>query len=273
MKWIVDQFSNRDIALMAWLGIFFLVFLLQKKIRKALLSFFKILFAKNLASIFIVFGIYILGTVLFLKLINLWDSQNLKDTIFWFFGVAIVLMMNIHKAKDFLFFKSIVKDTVKWTIFIEFWLNFYSFSLGVELILLPLLLLLFLIQTVSGMRKEQKDVYRAITNVLSFIGLCILIFVLYKTIVSYQGLLTKTTLISLLLPIILSIMLIPFLYLTAVYMGYERLFVHLRNVIPDEARLKELRKAVFLETKFNINKISKLNINLPKELIVLLLTQ
>jgi hypothetical protein len=152
----------------------------------------------------------------------LWNIGLLKITIFWFFGWAIVMLMNSNKAgveKKYL--KNTLKGIVGLTVLISFIADFYTFPFFVEIFLVPFAVFMTVLVSYSGM----KDVYHPIHTFLNWtmiiFGILILGINLYRAISNFRNFATFGTLQEFLLPILLSIMLLPFIYLLAVYMRYQ----------------------------------------------------
>jgi len=264
MQTILDTFTNRELALIIWLTLALFASTLRKDIRESLGQLLKGLFARKLFTLFALLTLYVFGTILALHFWGLWDISLLKDTLFWFFTVALVLYFNVHKAKDTRYFKNILTESFKWTIVIEFLVNFYTFSLVTELIMLPILILVSATQAVSETAKQHESVNKFLTNILALIGLSFFLFALYKTVETYQEVFTVHNLHELLLPAILTILFLPFIYFVAVYMNYETLFIRI-NFVTEDAKLKKaLKKEILFAANLNLNRLKVLSDNLRK---------
>lgn len=264
MQKIIDIFTTRELAFLIWLTIFCISIIFVEFTRKSFPSIIKSFFVKSIISIITLLTIYVFVSVVLLKLLTLWDTSLVKDTIFWFFGFAIVTLFNIPKAKEKGFFKSIILDSFKWTIFIEFLINFYTFSLTTELILLPLLLFITMTQTYSKSDPENENVTRFLTNIMTLIGLGILMYVLYKTITDYKIVFTKNNFYTFLLPLFLTILILPFFYFVALYMRYEELFVHADFLSNDKEKCRKLKLEILKTAKLNLEKVTTINVNINK---------
>lgn len=98
--------------------------------------------------------VYVLLIIYFLYEIKFWNPTLLKETIFWYFGVAFISLVNANKVnQDEEYFKKIFKDNLKLIVILELITTFYSFSLIVELILVPLLLIITML---SAFRSLQE---------------------------------------------------------------------------------------------------------------------
>ncbi len=260
MKAILDIFSTRELAFLIWLGLFATFLLLfAKGVGKGFLNLVATFLDKQIVIPFLLQVSFICVVIFLFYKVDLWDKSLLKDTIFWFFGVALVLFFSINKAKDFSFFKTVIKESVKWTIIIEFIVNLYTFSLLTELILLPFLLLVVLMQTVSETDKKNEQVTKLLKNILSLFGLTVLVYVTYKTFSMPNKLFDSKNLFSFSLPIVLTLFLIPFIYPLALFANYQTLFVRLNFISKDTVIRRRLKKQILLTANININKLTSIS--------------
>src|ERR1019366_8033017 len=155
MQTFIASFSNREIALFFWLSVLFLWFLAKKEIRTSFGGVLKAFLNKCFLTFSFILVIYTILMVFCMHKIDLWDILLLKETLFWFFGVAFVLMMNITKVKGMDYFKSTVKHSIRGAVIIEFLVNFYTFSLAIELVFIPLIVILSLTKFYLEIKKER----------------------------------------------------------------------------------------------------------------------
>lgn len=264
MKLITDIFSTRELALLIWLFIALAVINFRKNTRESLSRIFKLLFGKQIGTILLLFILYIILTVFLLWKISIWDLSLMKDTLFWFISVALVLFLSINKVRDTHFFKETVKESFKWTIIVEFLVNFYTFSLPVELILLPIMLFLVLTQAYSKTERKYEKASKFLTK---FIGIIVLVFIgfaTYKTFCNSQGFFTLHNLLAFLLPSILTILLIPLLYMFALYINYEEMFIRIDFLTNDNNKKKSLKREILLLANVRLNRLTKISKNIKK---------
>ncbi|MBS1537682.1 MAG: hypothetical protein JST20_08045 [Bacteroidetes bacterium] len=264
MTKLTDIFSTRELSLLIWLTVLIITLTFGKEIRKSMLGVISAFFATKIVLVFALLTIYVGLIVFLLKSFSLLDVTLFKDTIFWFFSFAIVTFFSINKAKDIGFFKSILVDSFKWTIFLEFLVNFYTFSLTTELILFPFILIVTTTQAFSQTDKKNEQVTKLLTNILSIIVTAYFLYALYKTLFDYKNVFTLHNLNSLVLPLLLTTLLLPFYYLLAVIMQYEELFIRADFMTNDKNKSKLLKREILMTAKFNLNKIKTIKTNLNK---------
>lgn len=254
----LNLLTTREQAVIIWTAIFLIFALLQENLRKAIFGVLKVFFQRKIFIPFSAMLLYIALVVHLLSQIQLWNVFLLKETIFWVFGTALVLFMNLNKASEDGYFRRIISDNLKVVLVLMFLINFYTFSLFVELILLLLLVFTVAISTYAGIKKEYQSVKKAANFILSAWGVFVAIFVFKGVLYSYQNLLTADNLLAFSLPLILTFALLPFLYFFAVFMTYETLFIRIEAMIGRrDKQLADSTKRKILKT-FTLN-LKKLN--------------
>ena len=256
-------FNNREIALLLWLAVIFLAVLLSK-LRKSLVPIVKILTSKMFLIIFSLIGAYLFGIILLLKNLEVWQTSNLKDVLFWLFTVGLILVFKINDAKSNAYFKGIFLSAIKWTIILEFVVNLYSFSLFTEIVILPVLVFLAMTQAVAEMDEKHKVVSKFLQNVIAIAGLSIFSYSLYKTIVNFDDVLTFQNLVSFLLPSTITVLFIPFVYFLALYSTYESYFIHLDFMTVKKDKVKETKKLILRIANINLDKLLRIKKNFEK---------
>lgn len=128
----------------------------------------------------------------------------------------------------------------------------------------PIIVFVGLIQAFSQTDKKHQVVTNLFTNILTLIGTGYFLYALYKTILDYKTLFTTQNLFSLLLPIILTITILPFLYGLALFMKYETLYIRIRFMTNDNDKKREIKKAIFSTAKFNLSKLKVIDKGLNK---------
>jgi len=256
-------FNNREIALLFWIALIVLALLLSK-LRKSLVPIFKILTGKMFLIIFSLIGAYLYGIILLLQNLEVWQSSNLKDVLFWLFSVGLILVFKINDAKSNAYFKGIFLSAIKWTIVLEFIVNLYSFSLLTEIIILPVLVFLAMTQAVAEMDEKHKMVLKFLQNVIPVAGLLIFSFSLYKTVINFDAVLTFQNLVVFLLPSTITILFIPFVYFLALYSTYESYFIHLDFMTIKKDKVKVVKKLILKIANINLDKLLRIKRNFEK---------
>jgi len=259
IDFITENFNNREISLAIWLFFLLVAFLSKKEIRASALKVIKVFFGKKIFTIYLIMTAYVILLIYLLYEIKFWNSALLKETIFWYFGIAFVSLVNANKVnQDEKYFKNIFKDNLKLIVILEFITTLYSFSLIVELFLDPLLLLIAMLSAFTEVyKKEYYRVKKVIDSIFSLIGVLILVFTLYKIITDIYGLVNVINLTSFLLPPILTLLFIPFIYFFALLMSYEIFFVRLKFFIKNKYELNYAKWKIFTSFHFRLRQLNK----------------
>lgn len=268
MGLLLDSLSNREIAITIWFSIFLVWVLTNKDVRKSFLELFKAIFVTQIIFPITILIFYVGVLVWALQKFNFWEPAHIKSTVFWLFG-AIILFFNNFKAKTSRYFSEIIKDSFKLAIVIDYVFNFYVFSLPVELAFVPVLFLVVTTQAYSQTKEEEKYILtgKILSRVMGIFGIIIFTFTIYKTITNFEPLINIFSLKDLLLPLFLTIALVPLLYLVALYSSYDSLFTRLNSVLkPNSKEFGLLKKKIYRVTGLSLDRLNRLNSEINKPL-------
>ncbi|MBC7525457.1 MAG: hypothetical protein H7239_13595 [Flavobacterium sp.] len=181
---IINSLSNREIATLVWMVVILSVLIYVSKSSKAFLDLIKCFFAKKLTICYLIFIVYLGSIIYILNRIGLWENYLFKDFLFWFFGVALFTFFGftkIHKNRDLL---NLTLKTFSMTLFLEFIINFYNFSLLEEFIFIPFISFIAILQIFAETYKEREghqQVSNLLKTTLSYVGFTLIAYVTYKT--------------------------------------------------------------------------------------------
>ena len=224
LEQITTIFNNREIATIFWVIVLLLWALIKSKdFRKSLRDLFTVAF--NLRKFFFLMTIYIFISITLLYKIGLWNLGLTKISIFWFFGWAVFSLLSppkIEGKKRNL--KKMVINLLGFTAVISFVSNMYSFSLWLELCLVPFVILLAALSAVSAHdpNTKNKSGGRVFNGMWVCLGVVIFGFSLYKAFTDLNNFASIGTLQEFLLPILLSLIFVPFVYALSVYSRWEQ---------------------------------------------------
>lgn len=265
MNSLYNIFSTREIALAIWFLVFLIFISRTKEVRQSIIRIIKAIFAKRFILTFSTMLLYILIVIILLSYIRFWDVSLLKDTILWILFSGVVLFMNSDKVEsvDYFvnYFSKLIKDNIKIVVVWEFLVNLYIFSLSWELILIPVVFLFTIAETLFPKQgKSYENVAPFGKNVLGLIGLVVVGYVVYRTIAEYEHLFSISNIKSLLLPVLLVILTLPYFYALALYTNY-RSFINVvkhlhRNEKPEIS--KGLIKATLKYANINLNTLKRI---------------
>lgn len=253
-------FSTREIATALWLLLFFAWALCKPEIRKAIghvaQSFFHL---RILVPIFLM-AAYVWAIIAGLKTIGIWRADLLKDTIIWFCFGAIAMLARFATAdRPRNAFRETLTDSLKVVILVEFLVNTYTFPLIAELALVFLLSSLAILDAYADTKKEFKALSKVLKWVQAILGMTILTSAVTRAWADWQNLESLDTLRSVALVPILSVSLLPFLYLLVLYAKYEVVFVRLDFGPPMSPGLKRYaRKRILMHGGLHLGRLDNL---------------
>lgn len=257
MAFDLDIFSSREKALIVWFFLFMLWAIPQRNIRKSLWAVVKVLFQKKIFAVIMAMFIYASMLVYAFYRVHAWDISLLKDTAFWVLGSAFVLLMNVGDAsKEDGYFKKLILDNLKLIVLLEFVINFYTLNFWIEMIVIPILSLVAVVSAVSKTKPEFAPAKKLADSILWFFGVCLIIFTVSNICKNYHSLLDMSNLRAVMLPPVLTITYVPFLYFFALTMLYETLFVRVDIFLSNRKDLARLIKMETIKTcKANLKKL------------------
>lgn len=205
--------SNRELAVAIWMVPVLILALSSKNSRHSVVQVGKLLFRPPILHILTSKGLYTVGVVVALRHAHLWTVDLAKDTVLWFLFSGVISGFTILTTPSAeVKWTKLLTDQLKVVILLEFLVNTYTFSLPVELVLIPVLTLLALFDVVIKSDPSQMRAGQFTTRLQVLIGLGILILAARSAIRDYTQLQTVDALRSLLLAPLLSILSIPLWY-------------------------------------------------------------
>lgn len=220
---LLEILNTRELASIIWGLVIFLYAARSKSVRESLGSLLKTAFTGIMLKIFLLMGVYIIVMVLLISQSSLWFPALIKEVIIWIFGTGIVLIMKAGKTTDKKFFIGVLVDSIKFTVLVEFVVQLYTFNIVVELLLVPILILIVGMNVVSKYREDAQIVKKFTDYLLGAIGITYLIYSASQILSNIQQFTTYSNLASFLVPIALTILFLPFVYLLSVFAVYDEL--------------------------------------------------
>lgn len=259
-------FNNREMAIGTWIVFIVIIGLFTKPVKDFIKSAFPIIFCRKFIVFYCVFIIFFVVTIYFLHRIGFWEFDLLKDTIFWVLFVELPLFVKtIEKAKDAHFFVKLIKENITLVVIIEFVLNFWSFGLLTEFILVPCTVFVAVLYAIASLEEKYLKVRNFLKGIFLILGVAIIIFTIKNIIQTPEQLFNITTLKELLLPILLLVLNLPVVYGLALHSTYEQLFLRLKGNTKEKAKMK---RRLILFAGINLAKVTSVRENIAQTLII-----
>jgi hypothetical protein len=232
--WVLD---NRELALLGWVVALLLIAPLAiPRTRKSLGSLAKQVFASKLTFVFGGMMLYTASLCYVAWQSGIWTAEQLPETVLWFFAGGFVLLMNTDKAgKGERFIRQAVLQAIGLSAAVEFVANTQPFPLLIEVILAPVLVTLgAAIAVVAHQGDEFIHVKRFLEGILVIVGLAFLLNSVWHAVVAQDDFFSLTRFRDFLVPILLTVCFVPFVYLFALWSMYEFTFLRINFLVKDK---------------------------------------
>lgn len=249
--------STREWAIFIW-GMLFLIYgLCHKKIRESFWNVVVICCRRRIRRLFEIILLYVIAITIVFYHLPIWNNLYLKDIIIWFLFSGLIYCFNaVSGESDETYISKVLKNNLKLTIFLEFSMNTFTFNIWIELIIIPIITIIMVMDAIAERKEEYKNTHRLLNLILAIIGF----WILYKTILTgikeYKELNAINTLVSFMIPIVYLILIIPLMYILELYSKYELLFIRMTFEEENDKHIKiRHRIAVFCACTFSVRRV------------------
>lgn len=262
-----NQLNNREWASVFWLSLILLLLLLWRETRPILVSLLPIAAHR---TVWLSFTVLLVWTGILVALayrIHLWSTDLIKDTVIWSGSAAVALFFSLTDvARKPHFFRRAAAATLKFTPFVEFYVNLYVFPLLVELISQPVITVLVMLSFIAGRDQKDRTAKVVINGLLSMVGLALFVFVAVSLIHNWHQIDWPDTLRRLVLPIWLTLGVLPYLYALSLFFNYQQAFRLLRRTSQDPMAIRRAKLALLTELNVRTRTVGNFGIPWPDRL-------
>ena len=242
MNDILASISNREFAALFWLSAFLILVLSREKSREPLQNVLRTFFKPVIVIPLLLAAIYAAGEIALLSHFGWWSPANLKTTLVWVITFAFVSMFEVLSAKDRKAgLGRITGEILTVTVALTFIVELHNFSLPIELIALPLVTMLVLMAEVAKHKPKHADAPKLLDALAALIGLGYFGFSLWMSYVSWQETATWANALEFLIPLLLSLGFLPFLYVWIIYVTYNDVLTGISIIGLDKNLLSRAR--------------------------------
>lgn len=242
----MDIFSTRELATAFWVGAILIAvgmaIVTNKKIRQGFIGVLKCFFNRKLRKLWEIYFLYIGIITLMFSRSPIWKNIYLKDIILWTLFSGLTICMNaVAGEADEKYISKVLKDNIRFTVVTEFLLSTFTFSLWVELIIIPITTVIVLFDTVAEHKSDAIAVHKLLQDVMAFAGLCVILQTVRVGILEYRELNVINTLVSFFIPIVYLLFVTPLEYAFELYSKYEMLFIQMHFKEPSDKMVRRKR--------------------------------
>ena len=212
----MDILNNREIAIALWLlAISIYIFSSSKmaEVRNALKGVMAALFVRQIMSVLCLMVAYMAIVIYWLSDLGLWNFEQLKNTVFWCVSVGFISLFKLEKIKkDKHFFKHSVIDNLKLLAILQFVVGVYTFTLWVEVLLVPVLALLGAMLAIAETDRRHHQVKVFLEYCLSSFGVVLIVYTLYMLITNFGEFGKEKTAYDFFVSPLLTLCYLPFVF-------------------------------------------------------------
>ena len=224
----------------------FILCLFPKGVRSGMSDVLKTCMQRQLLILFGSLAANIIGLCWLLFWLGLWIPDQMSSTVLWFLLSGIALTGRIFYVKeDEDYFKKLFLDSFKVTGIFEFLSVAYSFSLPIELVLVPSMAFVGLMLVFADIKEEHARV----KTLFEWIASTVAVIILWKSIGSIweqpEDFFTTLTGRNFLLPALLTVGSIPFFYILYCYSHIEYARIQIDRKTFQSVELKHYAKKCF----------------------------
>jgi len=254
---MADVFNTREIATLCWLGVALAWMLSKAPFRKLLWGVVRAFFRRQILSAVCVMALYSTGAVVLLAAVGMWGIALRKDTIVWFCASAMAMAMRLitwEASEDVLW--KVIAENFRVVILLEFLVNTYTFSLPAELVLMPSITLIVMLNEYASAHKQDAQVANFTQGLQALIGFAILAIAVIRAVSDLTTLGSVDTLRRVALAPLLSLLFIPCLYALVLASKYQQVFLRL-DIGPkkDPAVKRYARRRILAHVGLSMRKI------------------
>ena len=261
--------TNREIAAIIWISITIIVAIFTKIGRKFFKTIIPPLICRKFIIFYVVFLSYFCLAIYLLYLVGFWNRNLLKDTVFWVVFVEFpIFVKTIEKAKDKYFFINLIKENITLIIIIDFILEFWTFSLFIEIIIVPVAIIFSIVYVLISRENKNQKIKRFFDNIILIGGIVIILNAFVHLFQAPLELLNVYSIKEFSLPILLLLTNLPIIYGLALYSTYEQVFLHVKG---NSSEKNKMKKSIILFAGIYLDKITDVRNN-PNQTTMISLT-
>ncbi|GEM_PF-6338522 len=264
---IHNIFNNRELVFIFYIFIIGLIVIIQdNEVIKSIKTLIGAALQKELILYFFILIPYAVFYIFLLLKTPYWINEYFKDFFVWFFITAVPLAFNAICAKDHPnYFRKNIIANFKYTSLVVFILSNSTYSFIVELLWVPISFYVILINNISFKGGYTLQV-KILTCFIKFSWYSFFVLsALYNIAVQNNTAVIQDLIIKFCLPIILSMVLTPYIYIVILIIKYRDLFQVLKSRETCSIKSKIYHRAKLLKlcglSTTRQNKFDKLVIN------------
>jgi hypothetical protein len=254
------ELNNREIAMLVWTGLLLLWMLSRRDMRPALGGVLRAFLQPTILGWLLAFVAYLSGCVWLAEQAGLWQSQLVNETAFWFLATGFVLFMGVNEVSgqdDFLW--KAAKRVLALGLLAEIFINLVVMPLWVEFLFLPVVTFVVLMQVFVEGKEEYAQIKKLADWLSAFIGLGLFAFVAISLLLDPAQLDPAYLARLLALPLWLTLLSLPFIYLLGLFVAYEKAFRRIDFWATEKRNARKAKLAMLTGLRFRARRVGQFN--------------
>jgi hypothetical protein len=248
-------FSSREIASLIWLSALAAWSLTKPAVRSSLRTLAASALGPHISVPIMALAAYAAGEVWLLHRIGFWTEDLTKDTVVWFVATTatVLWLASTVTSETHSIVQRLLADQVATIVLLEYFLNTYTFSLPIELVLQPALAVLA-VQRVIGSQTDSRRM-GTLSAFQALIGFVVFGAALHQAWSTHTGFDAAATLRSIALPPLLSILFMPAAYVLLLYTVYDTMFSGLHHGLGADGTFpRKARRLLICHFRFSLRR-------------------
>lgn len=237
-------FDNRELAILIWLALLFILMLANREFRKSILNFLKVFCVPQILTSFLLMSMYVAGEVFLLESVGAWNESQIKNTAKWYILVAAIEIFKAGNIKDKEnYFLGVIARNFTLLAILEFIVAIQPFSFWIELLLVPITVFMVMASAMAETKPELNSVKGLFAALLSAIGFSMLMYGVFYVCNNFDSIDKELKVMDFLTPILLSILYLPFVFLFSLYVLYDGILVRI-NIYTDDSSIRRYARYI-----------------------------
>ncbi len=213
--------TNRELASVLWVGVILAVALPRPGARKTIGDLVRAFMVRSIIVSVLAYVGYVAVAVLAARAFGLWNTSLSKDTLIWLVTVGLPLLFGNRDSAKPGFYRRTARRTVGISVFVGFYMNLALFPLWAEFLLQPVIAIVVIASATGKYNPKLAPAKRLADRMSALIGLALLGYVTWTVGTQLSDLDGLDLGLSLLLPIWLTLAVLPFIYPFSLLLSYE----------------------------------------------------
>lgn len=230
--------SNRDMSLVVWAAVFIVYVMLSRRmvhVRKSLVDVARAFLRKKVIYVVAFVALYFVLSSYVLFLLGLWDFGQLRNTIVCFVVVGLFHIAKIQRDGAVGVVLREVVDSFSVAAIIGFLVDTVNFSLTIEILLVPVVVLLAIVHAVVNMNEDLFGVRKYFNAFYYFICILIVARSVYVFVIDFWKYLDGGVASDFMVPILLIVLYIPGYCIIKVVFYYEVAYLRMDYILKNRA--------------------------------------